>query len=133
MKCTTVLHGGVYRQTSTPHKSGNKMKRKKKMTGVWTHPCFGTLCCVGEVADGLVEIVVHVVHVEFVALTQLLQVAAADNILIMLGNILFMAQTIKMIVKIKPTLKQNFETNYNISTRLLWALIMHWPLHDKDP
>ena len=27
----TELHGGVYHQTSTPHKSGNKMKRKKSM------------------------------------------------------------------------------------------------------
>ena len=25
----TELHGGVHSQTSTPHKSGNKMKRKK--------------------------------------------------------------------------------------------------------
>ena len=25
----TVLNGGVYRQTSTPRKNGNKMKRKK--------------------------------------------------------------------------------------------------------
>ena len=24
-----MLHGGVYRQTTTQHKSGNKMKRKK--------------------------------------------------------------------------------------------------------
>ena len=31
MKCTTVLHGGVCHRTSTPHKSRNKMKRKKKM------------------------------------------------------------------------------------------------------
>ena len=29
MKCTTVLHGGVCHRTSTPHKSGNKRKRKK--------------------------------------------------------------------------------------------------------
>ena len=28
-KCTTVLHGGVCHHTSTPHKSGNKMKEKK--------------------------------------------------------------------------------------------------------
>ena len=28
-KCTTVLHGGVCHRTSTPHKSENKMKRKK--------------------------------------------------------------------------------------------------------
>ena len=33
-KCTTVLHGGVCHCTSTPHKSGNKMKRKKKAQGV---------------------------------------------------------------------------------------------------
>ena len=30
MKCTTVLHGGVCPRTLTPHKSGNKLKRKKK-------------------------------------------------------------------------------------------------------
>ena len=30
MMCTTVLHGGVCHGTSTPHKSGNKMKEKKK-------------------------------------------------------------------------------------------------------
>ena len=29
MKCTTVLHGGVWHRTSTPHKSGDKMKKKK--------------------------------------------------------------------------------------------------------
>ena len=28
-KCTTVLHGGVCHCTSTSHKTGNKMKRKK--------------------------------------------------------------------------------------------------------
>ena len=31
MMCTTVLHGGVCHRTSTPHKSGNKMKEKKKI------------------------------------------------------------------------------------------------------
>ena len=30
MMCTTVLHGGVCHRTSTPHKSGIKMKEKKK-------------------------------------------------------------------------------------------------------
>ena len=30
MMCTTVLHGGVFHRTSTPHKSGNKMQEKKK-------------------------------------------------------------------------------------------------------
>ena len=30
MMCTTVLHGGVCHRTSTPHKSGNKMKEKRK-------------------------------------------------------------------------------------------------------
>ena len=30
MMCTTVLHGGVCHRTSTPHKSGNKIKEKKK-------------------------------------------------------------------------------------------------------
>ena len=29
MECTTVLHGGVCHRTSTPNKSGNKMKKKK--------------------------------------------------------------------------------------------------------
>ena len=28
--CTTVLRGGVCHRTSTPHKSGIKMKEKKK-------------------------------------------------------------------------------------------------------
>ena len=31
LSCTTVLHGGVYHRTSTPPKSGNKMKRKRKI------------------------------------------------------------------------------------------------------
>ena len=30
MMCTTVIHGGVCHRTPTPHKSGNKMKDKKK-------------------------------------------------------------------------------------------------------
>ena len=30
MMCTTVLHGGVCHRTSTPHKSGNKMKEKRR-------------------------------------------------------------------------------------------------------
>ena len=30
MMCMTELHGGVCHRTSTPHKSGNKMKKKKK-------------------------------------------------------------------------------------------------------
>ena len=30
MMCTTVLHEGVCHRTSTPHKTGNKMKEKKK-------------------------------------------------------------------------------------------------------
>ena len=29
--CTTVLHGGICNRTSTPHKSGNKVKEKKKI------------------------------------------------------------------------------------------------------
>ena len=29
MMCMTELHGGVCHRTSTPHKSGNKMKEKK--------------------------------------------------------------------------------------------------------
>ena len=29
-KCTTMLHGGICHRTSTPHKSGNKKKEKKK-------------------------------------------------------------------------------------------------------
>ena len=31
IKCTTVLHGGIYHRTSTPHIGGNKMKEKKKL------------------------------------------------------------------------------------------------------
>ena len=30
MMCMIELHGGVCHRTSTPHKSGNKMKEKKK-------------------------------------------------------------------------------------------------------
>ena len=30
MMCMTELHEGVCHRTSTPHKSGNKMKEKKK-------------------------------------------------------------------------------------------------------
>ena len=30
MMCMTELHGGVCHRTSIPHKSGNKMKEKKK-------------------------------------------------------------------------------------------------------
>ena len=30
MMCMTELHGGVCHPTSTPHKSGNKMKEKKR-------------------------------------------------------------------------------------------------------
>ena len=30
MVYTTMLHGGVCHRTSTPHKSGNKMKEKEK-------------------------------------------------------------------------------------------------------
>ena len=29
-KWTTMLHGGVCRRTSTPHKTGNKKKREKR-------------------------------------------------------------------------------------------------------
>ena len=29
MMCTTVLHEGVCHRTSTPHKSGNKEKKKR--------------------------------------------------------------------------------------------------------
>ena len=36
MMCTTVLHGGVCHRTSTPHKSGIKMKEKKKKLS-YTH------------------------------------------------------------------------------------------------
>ena len=34
MMCMTELHGGVCHSTSIPHKSGNKMKEKKKVTYV---------------------------------------------------------------------------------------------------
>ena len=36
MKCTTVLHGGECHRTSTPHKSGNKMNKKKIVLAI----CF---------------------------------------------------------------------------------------------
>ena len=36
-KCTTKLHGGVCHRTSTQHKSGNKMKGKKKTHLVKDH------------------------------------------------------------------------------------------------
>ena len=45
-KFMTVLHVGVCHRTSTPHKSGNKMKRKKKMYNdirlhtVWSYTSF---------------------------------------------------------------------------------------------
>ena len=29
-KCSTKLHGGLYRRTSIPHKSGNTTRMKKK-------------------------------------------------------------------------------------------------------
>ena len=32
--CTAVLHGGVRYRTSTRHKSGSKMKRKKRFISV---------------------------------------------------------------------------------------------------
>ena len=38
MMCMTELHGGVCHRTSTPHKSGNKMKEKKKKK----HRCENT-------------------------------------------------------------------------------------------
>ena len=38
MMCMTELHGGVCHRTSTPHKSGNKMKEKKKKTSVKSCP-----------------------------------------------------------------------------------------------
>ena len=31
MMCMTVLHGGVWQRTPTPHKSGNKMKKKNRL------------------------------------------------------------------------------------------------------
>ena len=33
MMCMTELHGGVCHRTSTPHKSGIKMKEKKRRVG----------------------------------------------------------------------------------------------------
>ena len=36
MMCTTGLHGGVCHRTSIPHKSGNKMKEKKKNIQYYT-------------------------------------------------------------------------------------------------
>ena len=47
MMCMTVLHGGVCHRTSTPHKSGNKMKEKKKEVSVKCENVvltFATIC-----------------------------------------------------------------------------------------
>ena len=41
MMCTTVIHGGVCHRTSTPHKSGIKMKEKKSSLFLPRH--FGFL------------------------------------------------------------------------------------------
>ena len=35
-KCMTDPHGGVYHQTSNPHKSGTNMKRKNLRCVIWT-------------------------------------------------------------------------------------------------
>ena len=40
MMCTTVLHGSVCHRTSTPHKSGDKMKEKKYR--IW---CGANILC----------------------------------------------------------------------------------------
>ena len=48
-KCTTVLHGGVHRQTLTPHKSGTKKKRQsweKDITDIFD--TMVTACRVAE-------------------------------------------------------------------------------------
>ena len=41
MMCMTELHGGLCDRTSTPHKSGNKMKDKKKI--IASHYCIAIL------------------------------------------------------------------------------------------
>ena len=44
MMCMTELHGGVCHRTSTPHKSGNKMKEKKNgRYSDWTDVSNGVL------------------------------------------------------------------------------------------
>ena len=43
MMCTTVLYGGVCHRTSTPHRSGNKMKEKKKKTTALGLSGYGSL------------------------------------------------------------------------------------------
>ena len=40
MMCMTVLPGGVCHRTSTPHKSGNKMKEKKKVVFTYNSNTF---------------------------------------------------------------------------------------------
>ena len=40
MMCTTVLNGGVCHCTSTPHKSRNEMKEKKKFTFFQNEVCL---------------------------------------------------------------------------------------------
>ena len=44
MMCTTGLHGGVCHHTSTPHKSGIKMKKKKKKN--YAHPIVVCPSCI---------------------------------------------------------------------------------------
>ena len=51
---TTVLHGGVCHCTSTPHKSGNKMKEKKKK-----------ICRTGTFTSASVENLATALHLKF--------------------------------------------------------------------
>ena len=68
MKCMTVLYGGVDRQTSTPHKSWNKMKGKKGMeqknsssrSYMYKINCLGTW--MAQTICGLLGRPLHSVH-----------------------------------------------------------------------
>ena len=53
MMCTTVIHGGVCYRTSTPHKSGNKMKEKMKKNIATTNLAACVCQCVCVCAQNL--------------------------------------------------------------------------------
>ena len=57
---TTVLHGGVCHRTSTPHKSGNKMKEKKKKMSKEDDNLMKSATCRAYVFEGLYKIIVSV-------------------------------------------------------------------------
>ena len=72
MKCMTVLHGGVYHRTSTPHKSGNKTTEKKKkiphialyrfLMGEFVQPSSLTQHCIVHVSYSIYDNMVQSPH-----------------------------------------------------------------------